>query len=201
MAKPIILNYNGEVSSFDHSKLSRSKLYGRRVRVPLDPTGSKCEKADLTDDGGMLLRKGMSGQGYFDATGRFVESRELVGLSSEGTPMETVPSTLGAEVALTGPVTADDLLDLKVASVYMLDATALSSGLAEQLKAGSIFKFGFNYRADYEIETGILLQNGEGIFALIGKQVECDWAALDAPPAPVVTEDEDDDDDFDFEMF
>ena len=58
MAKPIIIESQGKVSQFDFSKLSRSKLYGRRQRVALDPSGERCKRAALTADGSLLMRLG-----------------------------------------------------------------------------------------------------------------------------------------------
>ena len=36
MAKPIVISYKGKESSFDHAKLDRAKLYGKKKRIALD---------------------------------------------------------------------------------------------------------------------------------------------------------------------
>ena len=69
MARQIVVELDGIESSFDFAKLDRSKLYGTRKRVALDPDGQPCERADLTSDGAVLLRRGMTAQGYFDEAG------------------------------------------------------------------------------------------------------------------------------------
>ena len=84
MAKPIVVNLGGNESRFSFSKLSRSKLYGKKRRVVLDPDGNPCAKAALTEDGSMLLKSGMTGQGYFDGGGRLHERGSLVGIDADG---------------------------------------------------------------------------------------------------------------------
>ena len=55
----------GQTSQFDFQKVDRSKLYGKRQRVALDPNGQPCHRGELMADGSTLLRRGMSAQGYF----------------------------------------------------------------------------------------------------------------------------------------
>jgi hypothetical protein len=69
MAKSIVVDRGGAVSSFDFTKVSRSKLYGRRRRMALDPSGRACTRASLTADGSLLILAGMTAQGYFDGEG------------------------------------------------------------------------------------------------------------------------------------
>ncbi len=47
MAKEILINYQGEEAQFSHKKVDRSKLYGSRKRIPLDPTGENCQRCHL----------------------------------------------------------------------------------------------------------------------------------------------------------
>ena len=84
MAKPIIVTLGGVESRFDHEKLDRAKLYGKRQRQVLDPGGQRCEKAELTRDGTLLVRSGMTAQGYFDEGGAWIPNRDLVGLDRGG---------------------------------------------------------------------------------------------------------------------
>ncbi len=63
MAKAIVVEHEGAVSSFAFNKIDRSRLYGRRRRVALDPAARPCTRAALTDDGALLLRSGMTAQG------------------------------------------------------------------------------------------------------------------------------------------
>jgi hypothetical protein len=109
---------------------------------------------------------------------------------------------LGATVSLEGPVSPEQVLDMKVATVYLLDPETLPDGLRASLQSGDCFTFPFNFRADYRAETGVLLANSEGIWALIGNPVSCEWSELGRTVDAVADADGDDDaDDLDFEMF
>ena len=139
MAKPIIVSLGGVESRFDHEKLDRTKLYGKRQRQVLDPGGSRCEKAELTRDGTLLVRTGMTAQGYFDEGGSWVPSNKLVGLGPDGKPLPMIGSTLGESQKLTGPVDATEVLDLAVRSVYALNPEGLDPKLEAELKAGKVY--------------------------------------------------------------
>ena len=202
MAKPIVVTWQGEESSFAMNRMSRAKLYGSRQRVPLDPTGARCRRAALTDDGSLLLLQGMTAQGYFDPSGAWVPNNTLVGLTPEGDLAERVTSTLGHPEPLDGPIDAMEVLDLEVTSVYALEPEEISDLLAERLAAGDLFKFRFAYRTGYNADVGVLVGNEEGAFALIGRPQPTDWNDLEQIVQPLMDDDEDDlDDDLDFEMF
>jgi hypothetical protein len=69
------------------------------------------------------------------------------------------------------------------------------------LDAGAILTFPFNPRADYNIETGILVSNENGYFALIGNSVEYQFVGLDSLVSVAEEAASDSSDDLDFEMF
>lgn len=199
MAKPIVLSLGGQESKFSHKRVDRAKLYGRRQRVPLDPAQQRCKRAELTDDGAVLVRTGMTAQGHFDAEDRFVPRSELVGLDAEGKPLELVKSTLGVAQELKR-AEPEELLDLSVISVYMLDPVEVTDELAAELKQGTLFRFRFNYRDDFNAETAFLVSNADGTFAIIGDPVTPEWSQLEQL-AEEKYEETGDPDDLDFEMF
>jgi len=201
MAKPIIVNWQGKSSSFQLAKLDRSKLYGKRQRWVLDPEGKRCERAELMRDGSMLIRSGMTAQGYFDDDGTWIRNDQLVGLNEAGEPVEKVQSTLGAEQPLEGPLDPSDVLDVTVRSVYMLSPEELDDALKERLLAGDVFRCAFNYRADFNAETALLLVNDDGYFALVGDPLETRWFELAVAVNETDDDAADDDDELDFEMF
>lgn len=198
MAKPVVVSWQGEVSSFQISKLERQKLYGVRRRVPVDAQGEACSRASLTDDGAVLLVSGMTAQGWFRSDGTQVESAAIGARSADGTPLELIPTTLGDEQPLEGPVPATEVLDLAVSSVYRLEPESIAEDLTQSLAAGEVWRFRFNYRPDYRAETAYLLGNGDGFFALIGVPAPPLYLALNAPPPP--EDEEEDAGDLDFEM-
>ena len=201
MAKAIVVEHQGVVSSFSFSKIDRSRLYGRRRRVALDPSAQACTRAALTDDGSLLLRLGMTAQGYFDEQQRWIPHKDLVGLDSAGNPLEVQPSTLGEPVPLAGPIAATELLDVRVQTVYLLDPEELGPALQEELRAGAIYRFRFNYRPGWESGEAYLLANLDGdFFALAGPRVSPEWCAPSAL-LELGGDDEDFGDELDFEMF
>ena len=143
MAKPIIVNWGGVQSTFDHEKLDRAKLYGKRQRQILDPGDQRCERAELSRDGTLLIRSGMTAQGYFDEAGAWIPNARLVGLDAEGKPLPHVPSTLGEPQKMVGPVDASEIFDLAVRSVYVLSAAGLDPTPQAPLQAGKVFRLPF----------------------------------------------------------
>ena len=66
---------------------------------------------------------------------------------------------------------------------------------------GTILSFPFNPRTDYSVETGILVSNENGYFALIGEQVTYEFAGLASIVSVAEEATSDSVDDLDFEMF
>ena len=195
MAKQIVLNLGGKTSTFDFKKITRAGLMGKTSRRVLDPEGKVCERAKVTEDGSLLLRSGMTSQGYFlRSSHKWIPNKELVGVDAVGRPIEEVPSTLGEPQELAGPVEIEDFLDLKVASLYALDAVEFDSGLNKSLGKGDIYQFLFNTRADYEGQSAYLIMGKDGLpYAVIGNQTGVDWLR----PKTIPEETFDDEDPFD----
>lgn len=198
MAKSVVVSLNGKVSSFQIEKVERAKLYGVRRRLVVDDKGRTCSRASLTDDGQVLLRAGMTAQGWFDSDGRQVEQKSIRAEDADGNLLELVPSTLGVEQSLEGPVDAREVLDLSLTAVYRITPEALDESLAKSLADGQFWRFPFNYRPDYRSEIGYLVQNPEGIFAIIGTPAPAQYLEPHAPPPPA--DDDEDEGDLDFEM-
>jgi hypothetical protein len=198
MAKPIIVTFDGNESSFDHAKVERTKLYGSRRRVPLDLEGQPCMKSSLTADGLYLLQSGMTAQGYFDEAGRWLQKNQLVGISEDGQPLELKPSTLGVAQPLV-QVHPSIVLDHSIDAVYGLDPLTMDPGLQERLDAGEMFSFSFNYGADYHLETAFLLKNPEGVFCLVGVPISPAW--VEPGKVSVVETVDEISDELDFDMF
>lgn len=198
MPKGVVVALNGKVSSFQIEKVERAKLYGVRRRLAIDDKGRTCARAALTDDGQVLLRAGMITQGWFDTDGRQVEQTEIGAEDEDGKPLELIPSTLGIEQPLEGPIVPTEVLDLSLTAVYRIAPQQIDDALAASLAAGEFWRFPFNYRPDYCSETGYLVQNTEGIFALVGVPATAEFLEPQAPPPQADADD--DDGDLDFEM-
>lgn len=203
MAREIVVRRGEHESRFSFSKIDRSKLYGRRRRVPLDPDDQRCERASLTADGSLLIRRGMVAQGYFDSVGTWVPDKELVPVNEEGEELPVQPSTLGEaqEAEAVGP---EALLDLRIFSVYSLAEAEVEEELVAALRAGEFFRVPFVYRAGPGGDVAVLVANADGeLFALVGTPTTPEWQSPDerVPTYEESDDDDDDDLDLDFEMF
>ena len=200
MAKLILINYQGEEAQFSHKKVDRSKLYGSRKRIPLDPSGENCLRCELSDDGSTLIMSGMTSQGYFDSDINWIPNKELIGMDSSGKVLDKVPATLG--VAQDGVLSElEPLLDLAVDSIYQLDPEEVPQSIQTVLESGKAISFPFNYREDYHAESAYLVLNDEGYFALIGNPIKPEWMELDQIVEETFESESEEDDDLDFEMF
>lgn len=199
MAKTINVVFKAEKAVFSFRPIDRSALYGRRRRVAFDTEGNECSKASLLSDGSLLLQSGMTAQGYFLNDGTWVPQSDLSAISLDGKPLELHPSTVGVEVELT-EVSPQEALSISFSNTYLLEVEEFSSKLKEALDSGKIYSFPFNVRDDYNVETGILVGNESGYFALIGNKVEYEECTL-SNLVSVSEELLDSSDDLDFEMF
>ena len=200
MGRVISVGLQGVESTFEFKSVDRSALYGKRRRIALDANGQQCARGSILDDGSMLLKSGMTSQGYFLSDGTFFKQSELEGFDANGNALEKVPSTLGLLQELVGPVSPTRVLEMRVSSIYVLESDSIDEVLSASLDQGDIYEFAFNYREDYQGETGLLLRNKSDTFALIGLPVSYEWSELNVVlELPAI--DEDTDDDLDFEMF
>ena len=199
MAKTINVVLDGESAVFTYKSVDRGALYGKRRRVPFDANGAECTKASLLNDGSIIIRSGMTAQGYFKPDGVWVAQSDLEAVNPDGSVPEIVPSTVGVETPLE-KIDARVALDLTFENTYVLDPETFPEKLKNSLDAGDIYKFPFNVKDDYNVETAILVGNDNGYFALIGDFLTYEYAAL-ATVAPLEDEVSESSDDLDFEMF
>ena len=200
MAKVIAVTLGGSESTFAFTSIDRAAIYGKRRRVALDADGKPCTRASLLDDGSMILRSGMTGQGYFLPDGTFLKQAELEGYDADGKPLAKEPSTLGVPQDLEGPVTPQEVLDLRVQSIYALAPETIDESLKEELQSGSVYRFTFNFREDYRAEQAMLLANDNGFFALVGQPVHYEWSRLETVSELPASDVDSDDDDLDFDF-
>jgi hypothetical protein len=175
-------------------------LYGKRRRVPFDAEGNECAKASLLEDGSLLIKSGMTAQGYFTPDKVWVAQGDLEAINPDGSTPELFPATIGEEVEATqlSPVEA---LNLRFGTTYALEPEVLSEGIKKELDSGVVLTFPFNPRADYEVETGVLVGNENGYFALIGQKNQYEFVGLASVVSVAEEANSDTSDDLDFEMF
>jgi hypothetical protein len=200
MAKTINISYTGESAVFGYKPIDRGVLYGKRRRVPFDADGNECAKASLLEDGSLLIKSGMTAQGYFTPDKVWVAQGDLEAINPDGTTPELFPATIGEVVEATqlSPVEA---LNLRFGTTYALEPEVLSEGIKKELDSGVVLTFPFNPRADYEVETGVLVGNENGYFALIGQKNQYEFVGLASVVSVAEEANSDTSDDLDFEMF
>jgi hypothetical protein len=200
MAKTINISYKGESAVFGYKPIDRGVLYGKRRRVPFDGEGNECAKASLLEDGSLLIKSGMTAQGYFTPDKVWVAQGDLEAINPDGSTPELFPATIGEVVEATqlSPVEA---LNLRFGTTYALEPEVLSDGIKKELDSGVVLTFPFNPRADYEVETGVLVGNENGYFALIGQKNQYEFVGLASVVSVAEEANSDTSDDLDFEMF
>ena len=199
MPKPIILNKNNHSSIFHLKKIERKKLYGFKKRLAIDENNNECKRASLTEDGQILIKSGMTSQGWFVEGGKQIELNEIGAIDENNNELELIPSTLGINQNLEGPSDPKELLDLSITNVYSIIPDEISGDLKSSLERGEIWKFNFNFRADYRMETSYILKNENGYFAIVG--IPYNIKMLTPNEIPPEDDDEDIGDEIDFEMF
>lgn len=199
MAREIVVKWNECETTFSFAKVDRAKLYGKKRRIPVDKNGNPCESANLEVETGLLLRSGMVAQGYF-VEGKWIPNKELVGIDGAGNELDLQPSTLGVTQEL-NEAQIEDVFDLKISSVYALESGSVDPNLQKALDEGRFFSVPFNYRADYQVESGMLIGDKRGgVFLLVGQPAENEWISFEVKVADEM-EESDVEDDLDFEMF
>jgi len=198
MAREIQLLLDNNLSSFAFKKVSRNDLYGFKKRIPLGSDGQPCKRAQIDEDTGQLIPSGGLEGVYINQNFSNVEKNDLVAKDSSNQILKKFDSTLGTPQKIE-PISVDDLLSLEVTSVYALTPSSLDSKLENALSQNQYFQFPFNYYSDYNLETGVLIQSGENIFALIGNLCPSDWVEENTQPS--IIEEIQEEEELDFQMF
>ena len=198
MARVIQLLLDNNLSSFAFKKVSRNDLYGFKKRIPLGNDGQPCVRAQIDEDTVQLIPSGGLEGVYINQNFSNVEKNDLVAKDSSNQTLKKFDSTLGTPQKIE-PISVDDLLSLEVTSVYALTPSSLDSKLENALSQNQCFQFPFNYYSDYNLETGVLIQSGENIFALIGNLCPSDWVEENTQPS--IIEEIQEEEELDFQMF
>jgi len=184
------------------NKVDRDKVYGYVEEVVLDTQGKPCGTGSLLDDGQTLVLSGATALKTVDANNAEVDKQSMKMVYADGTDAVLVPSSYDGEVALK-PATMDELFDLEVTAVYQLawEDASVKEATLKALDAGAMYRFVFNYRADYEGADAIMLSAQNEVFVMTGRILEFEYLE-NATAAPVVTPEVpvEDEDDMDFGM-
>jgi hypothetical protein len=181
VARELRFSWASDESVFEFARHPRDKLYGSKKRVEVDADGHDCTRGLLSEDGSLLIPPGGAAQLYVDADWNVVDRSMLRQRLPDGSYLEKRPSTVGALVELQ-LVDAARLLDCVTTAVYRLDEKALADSLRERLGAGAIFEAEFAYTEGFDRHRLFLLQNGAGVWALVGRETGFEWVERATPP-------------------
>lgn len=176
MAKNLKFILAGKPIEAAITKIDRDKIYGYVEEVVSDSKGNPCTTAALMDDGKTLILSGATALKTVDEQLHELDKKTLKTVYMDGNDAVLVPSSYDVEINLQ-EAGMDDLFNLEVIAVYQLtwdDETAKST-LLKALEKGNIFRFVFNYRADYEGADAILLCAQNEAFMLTGRMLQFDY--------------------------
>ena len=199
MARTATLTMSDKSYSVGLKKLDRKKIYGWSKVDIFDDNDQSCSLASIAD-GRYVLPSGSITLAGFNPKGEYIAKSSLIGVDEKGKKVEKVPSIFDEPATLT-KADLDEYLSLNVKSVYQLAIEEGEEELLGLLEGGDIYRFPFNYRADYEADDAFLLTSAGEVFAVVGKQAKLEFIGLEnkeeeVPEEPEVPEE----DDFDFGM-
>ncbi len=177
MAKGLIVKLGEHTSEFKISRLSRDKIYGKKRSVVIDDMDQECKAALLTADGDALLVSGNTSSMMIDEDFNSINRKALRAVDADGNPVDKVPSTLGVEQALQGPIDPTRLLEHVTTAVYVLDPEEMAPELLEALERGEIYEVPFAYRSGYGTNPLFILKNEHGCFGLLGSPTNFQFCA------------------------
>src|SRR3954452_24227965 len=165
MARPLVLNLDGEEFSVSIKKIDRDDLYGSIEIEAFDEKGNPAALMVLAADGKTLMDKGGTALALVDEKGNSIERKTTKPVNLEGKELEQVPSSFSQPNELVRTDAADYLTQL-VKSIYVIDpyGEVDLSYLLDHVSAGMIYKFPFSYRGGTEYDNAFVLGNDEDAF-------------------------------------
>lgn len=206
MARPLVLNLDGEEFSVSIKKIDRTSIYGSIEIEAFDEKGNPADLLVLAADGKTLLDVGGTALATLDEKGNSIERSTLKSVNLEGQELDTVESSFNKTNKLKKAV-VEDYLSQVVKSIYVIDA--FDGGeekgdirfLLDHLDTGQIYTFPFSYRGGTEHDNAFLIGNGGDAFMIIGKEARFSFAKLNqAAKLDAFEEEEISGDDIDFDL-
>ena len=183
------------------AKVDRDKVYGYVEERITDKAGKPCLTGNLLDDGQTLIVSGSTSLKTVDENGIEHDKKALKTVYLDGRDAVLVPSSYDGEIKLE-KVGMEELFNLEVTAVYQLtwEASTGKAALLKSLENAAIYRFIFNYRADYEGADALLLSAQNEAFVLTGRLLTFDFLEPKTP-TPVAEESiEESEEDMDFGM-
>lgn len=201
MSKSITFHIGDETFVAGITKVDRNKVYGYVEEVVKDKDGRACHSGYLLDDGHTIILPGATSlKTVNDANVELVKS-SLKTVYTDGTDALLVPSSFEKEIHLESG-TLDDLFSLEVNTVYQLQLQdiVMRNVMQKLFDEHMIFRFVFNYRADYEGADAILIHRQNDFFVLTGRMLSFDYLTNVTSIQRLDIDADEQEEDLDFEM-
>ncbi len=167
-------------------KVDRKQLYGSVSVETRDSNDARCQVATLAEDGKTLIPRGGTALGYVNPDGEWVTRDQLKPVDLQGNALDEVESSFDNPIALSIVNDVEHFLNHNVRLSYRLNAeTDTSDGgfpdnWIKQLKAGTLFEFGFSYRGGIGLDPAfILCDNDDNIWLLITEANDVQFVSLE----------------------
>jgi hypothetical protein len=204
MARPLVLELDGEEFSVSIKKIDRDQLYGSIEVEAYDEKGNPASLLILAADGKTLLDKGGTALATVDEKGNSIERSTLKAVSSAGKEIQPVDSSFNVTNHLE-KAEVEDYLSQIVKSIYVVDPFDETSDLSfiqAHLAEGTIYKFPFSYRGGgIDPDNAFVIGNKTDAFIIVGKTARFQFAKLNQmAQLDSVEEQEISADDIDFDL-
>jgi hypothetical protein len=203
MARPLVLNLDGEEFSVSIKKIDRDDLYGSVEIEAFDEKGNPATLMVLAADGKTLMDRGGTALATLDEKGNSIERNTLKTVNLEGKELDTIDSSFNKSNILK-KAEVEDYLSQVVKSVYVIDP--YEDGdiqfLLDHLSGGLIYHFSFSYRSGgTDTDNAYIIGNENDAFMIVGKEARFQFAKLNnAVQLDSVEEQEISADDIDFDL-
>lgn len=199
MARQLTFKRGNNVFNVAPVKVERCKIYGRSELRVTDAVGNVCRQCGINNDGTTIVEQGCVKSGILTEDGMWTDRADLIAVNKEGKPVAQVESSFDDEIILQDMASVEDLLNLKVQSVYQLadtDSAALAATIGDD-----IYTFPFSYSGGYEYLKAFLLVSGGFLYIIAGTPCSFEYLSLNESGALDMDDDAEIDDGLDFSMF
>lgn len=181
MPRSLTFTHNAQSFECQLVKIDRRQLYGSVSVETRDSNKAICRVATLAEDGKTLIPKGGTALGYVNPEGEWVSRATLQAVALDGEPLEEVESSFDSPIDLSQTSSVEHFLNHSVRLSYQLKATdTLPNEVLQQLKAGTLFEFGFSYRGGVGHDPAFVMSDeNDNIWLLITEVNDVQFVALE----------------------
>ena len=199
MCRTLNFRIGGRSLDLAPQKVERKKLYGWTELRVTTPDGLLCRQAGLDESGQIIIPKGATKIGILGEGGEWLERSELITVHSDGSEVIEVASSFDAPIELIQKASAEELLNLRVSTVYQLSGDQTDE--LNALLGGNIYSFAFSYKGGYESLKAFILTNGTTPYIIAGEEITFELIGLNEQGVIEELDDFDiEDDELDFSM-